>query len=60
MKEIILRIRISSKRQQVGFTVEKNEPESLEDTLEIIGALDLIRQAYLNKLGVGKHGQQNI
>lgn len=57
MKEIILRIRISKKRQQVGFAVEKNAPESVEDTLEIIGALDLIKQAYLEKLGVRRHGE---
>jgi len=57
MKEIILRIRISEKKQQIGFAVEKNAPEDISDTLEIIGALDLIKQAYLDKLGVKKHGE---
>lgn len=57
MKEIILRIRISEKKQQIGFAVEKNVPEDIADTLEMVGVLDLIKQAYLDKLGVGKRGE---
>lgn len=51
MKEINLKIRISNKTSKVMFKVDKNYKDNTGSILEFVGVLDLIKNAYLEKLG---------
>lgn len=52
MKETTIRIRINEETQRVAFLVERNkEGESVNDILELVGVLDLIKEAQLKKIG---------
>jgi hypothetical protein len=50
-KEIIIKVRINEETQRVAFIVEKNGEGSVTDILELIGVLDLIKKAQLEKVG---------
>lgn len=51
MSKTTLTIKINEKTGQVGFLVEKNQPETVSGLLEFIGALELVKDAHVKKLG---------
>lgn len=51
MKEATIRIRINEETQRVAFLVERNRDENVTDILELVGVLDLIKEAQLKKVG---------
>jgi len=51
MKEILIRIKISERTNKVAFSVERNTEGSALDILELVGALDLIKESQLQKIG---------
>jgi hypothetical protein len=51
MKEVTIRIRINEQTQRVAFLVERNQEEDVENILELVGVLDLIKEDQLKKIG---------
>jgi hypothetical protein len=51
MKEATIRIRINEESQRVAFLVERNTEENVNDILELVGVLDMIKEAQLKKIG---------
>lgn len=51
MKELTIRIKINEQTQRVAFLIERNGQENVNDILELMGVLDLIKEAQLKKIG---------
>ena len=50
MKQVTIRIRINEETQRVAFRIDRNNEDNVNDILKLVGVLDLIKKAQLEKI----------